>query len=96
MLKMHPAADEVIFDESANMSFGFQVFLLILAILYDLSSIDLIPDIPVIGYVDDFFITVGAFLCLLERWNNDTHAHLTCPPFFSFITSLSVSESPPF
>ncbi len=26
---------------------------LVLAILYDLSPIDIIPDIPVIGYVDD-------------------------------------------
>jgi uncharacterized membrane protein YkvA (DUF1232 family) len=84
---MNQAADEFIFDESANMSIGFQVFLLILAILYDLSSIDIIPDIPVIGYVDDFFIAVGAFLYLLERWCNDTHATLSS---LSSLSSLSL------
>lgn len=76
MLKMNQTPDEVIFEEPVNRSIVFQVFLLILAILYDLSPIDIIPDIPVTGCVDDFFITVGVFLYLLERWSNDTHAAL--------------------
>jgi len=43
-----------------------------LAILYDLSPIDIIPDIPVIGYVDDLMITAAATLNLLQKWLQDT------------------------
>jgi uncharacterized membrane protein YkvA (DUF1232 family) len=40
---------------------GFTTFILILALLYILSPIDLIPDvIPVVGWVDDAAVAVGA------------------------------------
>jgi uncharacterized membrane protein YkvA (DUF1232 family) len=40
---------------------GFVTFILILALLYILSPIDLIPDvIPVVGWVDDAAVAVGA------------------------------------
>jgi hypothetical protein len=45
---------------------------LVLAILYDLSPIDIIPDIPVIGYVDDLIITAIATLNLMQKWFEDT------------------------
>lgn len=38
-----------------------------LALLYDVMPVDLIPDIPMVGWVDDFFITVTAGLNLLEK-----------------------------
>jgi len=48
------------------------VVFLVLAILYDLSPIDIIPDIPVIGYFDDLIITAIATLNLLQKWFEDT------------------------
>jgi hypothetical protein len=40
---------------------GFVSFILIIALLYILSPIDLIPDvIPVVGWVDDAAVAVGA------------------------------------
>lgn len=48
------------------------VLLFVLAILYDLSPIDIIPDIPVIGYFDDLLITAAATLNLLQKWLQDT------------------------
>ena len=40
---------------------GFVTFILILALLYIISPIDLIPDvIPVVGWVDDLAVGVGA------------------------------------
>ncbi len=40
---------------------GFVIFIRLLALLYILSPIDLIPDvIPVVGWLDDTAIAVGA------------------------------------
>jgi uncharacterized membrane protein YkvA (DUF1232 family) len=40
---------------------GFVTFILIMALLYILSPIDLVPDaIPVLGWVDDAAVAVGA------------------------------------
>ena len=38
-----------------------------LGILYTLSPIDLIPDVPVIGWVDDFFVIATTLLNLCEN-----------------------------
>ena len=44
------------------------LILFILAILYDLSPVDLLPDVmPGIGWVDDLFITLSAALNLIEK-----------------------------
>jgi uncharacterized membrane protein YkvA (DUF1232 family) len=40
---------------------GFTTFILILALLYILSPIDLIPDvIPIVGWADDVAVGLGA------------------------------------
>ena len=52
------------------------VVLFLLALLYDVMPMDLIPDIPVIGWVDDFFITVTAGLNLLEKGVADANGTL--------------------
>lgn len=44
----------------------FSVILFVLAILYDISPIDIIPDIPVVGWTDDFFLTATTALNLIE------------------------------
>ncbi len=38
-----------------------------LGVAYMLSPIDIIPDIPVIGWVDDFFVMASTGLNLLEK-----------------------------
>ena len=47
---------------------GLALILFILAILYDLSPVDLLPDVmPGVGWVDDLFITLSATLNLIEK-----------------------------
>lgn len=43
-----------------------------LAIVYDISPVDIIPDIPVVGWVDDFFITATAGLNLIEQHTKES------------------------
>lgn len=43
-----------------------------LAVLYDLSPVDIIPDIPVVGWVDDFFITATAGLNLIQQYTSES------------------------
>lgn len=43
-----------------------------LAILYDVSPVDIIPDIPVVGWIDDFFITATASLNLIQKSCQDS------------------------
>lgn len=40
---------------------------LIAAVAYTLSPIDIIPDIPIVGWVDDFFILATSGLNMLEK-----------------------------
>ena len=61
----------MVMNQASQRSMVFPVVLFMLAILYDISPIDLIPDIPVVGYIDDFFITAIAMLNLLEKWIQD-------------------------
>jgi len=63
----------LVMNQPTQRSMVVPVFLFMLAILYDISPIDLIPDIPVVGYVDDFFITAIATLNLLEKWLQDSN-----------------------
>ena len=47
---------------------GFVVFVLVLALLYIISPIDVIPDpIPVVGWVDDVAVGIGAGAACLKR-----------------------------
>ena len=67
---------------------------LILAILYDLSPIDIIPDIPVVGWIDDFLITVTAGLNMiqvqLENANSSLTGIFTTLKWIAFILSIIV------
>ena len=45
---------------------------MVLAVLYDVSPVDIIPDIPVVGWVDDFFITATATLNLIQKAVEDS------------------------
>jgi len=55
-------------ERGSEHSLVLPVILLILAVVYDLSPVDVIPDVPVAGYIDDFFITVTAFLNFFQKW----------------------------
>jgi len=67
MLQNSDAKAEVI-DYQPDRSMAVPVTLFVLAIIYLLSPIDIIPDIPVVGQIDDFFITATATLNLLQKW----------------------------
>ena len=43
-----------------------------LSLLYDISPVDLIPDIPVVGWIDDFFITATATLNVIQQTCTDS------------------------
>jgi uncharacterized membrane protein YkvA (DUF1232 family) len=46
---------------------GFVVLILVLALLYIISPVDLIPDpIPVVGWVDDVAVGIGAGAACLK------------------------------
>ena len=42
------------------------------ALLYDVSTLDVIPDVPVIGWIDDLFITATATLNLIQKAAEDS------------------------
>ncbi len=47
------------------------IILLIGAIVYDFIPADLIPDIPVIGWIDDFFVTSSALFNCIQQFSDD-------------------------
>jgi hypothetical protein len=72
MSQVNEASKVDVLGPVSERSMVVSVFLFVLAILYDLSPIDIIPDIPVIGYFDDLLITAAATLNLLQKWLQDT------------------------
>ncbi|MFA5028173.1 MAG: DUF1232 domain-containing protein [Candidatus Methylomirabilota bacterium] len=48
-----------------------------LAVAYVLSPVDVIPDMPVVGYVDDFFLAGAVAFYALERWCEGSSAVLS-------------------
>ena len=50
--------------------------MLVLAVLYGFSPVDIIPDIPVIGWIDDFFINATAILNLIQAECHQTNETL--------------------
>ena len=45
--------------------------LMVLAIVYDLLPVDLVPDIPFLGWIDDFLITLVAVINLIQNNKED-------------------------
>lgn len=43
-----------------------------LAALYDVSPVDIIPDIPVVGWIDDILITLTAILNCIQQFTEET------------------------
>lgn len=72
MSQVNEASEVNVLGPISERSIVVPVLLFALAILYDLSPIDIIPDIPVIGYFDDLLITAAATLNLLQKWLQDT------------------------
>ena len=60
-----------------------------LAVLYDISPVDVIPDIPVVGWVDDFFITATAGLNLIQQYTSESMQWLsTIPKTLKWLTII--------
>ena len=51
--------------------------ILVLALLYDVSPVDIVPDIPVIGWVDDFFITATAGLNVIQQYTKESASSIS-------------------
>lgn len=64
-------------DQPSESSMAVPVLLFILAVVYLLSPIDIIPDVPVIGHIDDLFVTAAATLNLLQNWLKNTSTVLS-------------------
>lgn len=45
--------------------------LMVLAIIYDILPVDLVPDIPLLGWIDDFLITLVAAINLIQNNKED-------------------------
>ena len=72
MSHVNESSEVEVISQVPERSLVMPIVFLVMAILYDLSPIDIIPDIPVIGYVDDLMITAIATLNLLQKWFEDT------------------------
>ena len=72
MSQVNESSEVEVISQVPERSLVIPVVFLVLAILYDLSPIDIIPDIPVIGHIDDLMITAIATLNLLQKWFEDT------------------------
>ena len=48
-----------------------------LAILYDLSPIDIIPDIPIVGWLDDATITLTTGIICIQQFTAQTSSTLS-------------------
>jgi uncharacterized membrane protein YkvA (DUF1232 family) len=72
MSQINEASEVDVLGPVSERSMVVPVLLFALAILYDLSPIDIIPDIPIIGYFDDLLITAAATLNLLQKWLKNT------------------------
>lgn len=53
------------------------IILLIGAIVYDFLPTDLVPDIPVIGWIDDFFVTSSALFNCIQQFSENGNEILT-------------------
>ena len=76
MSHVNESSEVEVISQVPERSLVMPVVFLVLAILYDLSPIDIIPDIPVIGYFDDLIITAIATLNLMQKWFEDTSGTL--------------------
>ncbi len=62
-----PKEDNLPVKQKTKKSSPMSYVLLFLALVYDIMPVDLIPDVPIVGWVDDIFITFIAFLNLIEK-----------------------------
>ncbi len=62
-----PTIQEISPGMKKKKSVIWPVILLIAAILYDLWPVDIVPDVPVVGWIDDLLITITAGLNLVEK-----------------------------
>ena len=72
MSHVNESSEVEVISQVPERSLVMPIVFLVMAILYDLSPIDIIPDIPVIGHIDDLMITAIATLNLLQKWFEDT------------------------
>lgn len=63
--------------------------LMAIAVIYGLSPVDIVPDIPVVGWIDDFTVNLVAFTNLIQQQFFQTNIILN--KLFSTIKWLLIS-----
>lgn len=63
-------------DNSSNMKKALAVLLMLAALAYDASPIDFIPDVPIIGWIDDAGLTLAAGINLIQQFVGNQNASL--------------------
>lgn len=63
-------------DNSSNIKKALAVLLMLAALAYDASPIDLIPDVPIIGWIDDAGLTLAAGVNLIQQFVGNQNASL--------------------
>lgn len=63
-------------DNSSNIKKALAVLLMLAALAYDASPIDLIPDVPIIGWIDDAGLTLAAGINLIQQFVGNQNASL--------------------
>ncbi|KJU82905.1 protein containing DUF1232 [Candidatus Magnetobacterium bavaricum] len=53
-------------DKATVKSLKLPLLLMLLTLVYDVSPVDIIPDVPIVGWIDDFFVTAAAALNVLH------------------------------
>jgi len=59
---------EVVKEKRARPKTKLAWFILALAVLYTIFPIDLIPDAPIVGWIDDFLIDLAAIANLARKY----------------------------
>lgn len=71
------AVQKMVNEQSIGGKAGISPYIwLFLALAYVISPIDILPDIPIIGWIDDFFVATTAGLNLLQQTVGQTNQSL--------------------
>ncbi|MBV6342280.1 DUF1232 domain-containing protein [Candidatus Magnetobacterium casensis] len=64
-------------DKGDGKSLKLALLLMLLALVYDVSPVDVVPDVPIVGWIDDFFVTAAAALNVIHAMTSAQNSALT-------------------
>ncbi|MBF0317320.1 MAG: DUF1232 domain-containing protein [Nitrospirae bacterium] len=63
-------------EQATVRSVKLPLLLLLLAFVYDVSPVDIIPDVPIVGWIDDLFVTAAAAINVIHALVDDQNSAL--------------------